>query len=75
MARITTALSAVDLDRLIDALEGTAHLDEDAIDQDHTEHLRSRLTCLYDQLMAQERQPTEAPDSDAVQEIAELLFS
>lgn len=59
MARITTALSADDLSRLIDALQATPQLDEDEADQAHTEQLTARLLCLFDQAMAQELQPCE----------------
>ena len=75
MARINTALSADDISRLIDGLEGTAHLDEEPIDQDRTDHLLSRLVCLFDQVMKQELQPVESSDDTAIQEIADLLFS
>ena len=75
MARINTALSADDLSRLIDGLEGTAHLDEEPIDQDRTDQLLSRLVCLFDQVMKQELQPVESSDDTAIQEIADLLFS
>jgi len=59
MARINTALSADDLSRLIDGLEGTSHLDEEPIDKDRTDHLLSRLVNLFDQVMAEELQPFE----------------
>ena len=75
MARINTALSADDISRLIDGLEGTAHLDEEPIDQDRTDQLLSRLVCLFDQVMKQELQPVESSDDTAIQEIADLLFS
>ena len=74
MARINTALSADDLSRLIDGLEGTAHLDEDEMDQAHTEQLMARLLCLFDQAMKQERQPEETGFSATVREIADLVF-
>ena len=75
MAQINTALSADDISRLIDGLEGTAHLDEEPIDQDRTDQLLSRLVCLFDQVMKQELQPVESSDDTAIQEIADLLFS
>tara|TARA_R110002012_G_scaffold84048_1_gene210840 strand:+ start:127 stop:357 length:231 start_codon:yes stop_codon:yes gene_type:complete len=59
MARINTALSPVDLSRLIDGLEGTSHLDVDPIDQDRTDQLLCRLVNLFDQAMAEELQPFE----------------
>ena len=37
-------LSPDDLSRLIDALEGTAHLDESEEERDHTDGLIKRLT-------------------------------
>jgi hypothetical protein len=62
MARITTAFSSVELNRLIDGLEGTAHLDE-GIDKDLTQHLLRRLVSLFDQSVAEERQPFEVDDN------------
>ena len=61
MARITTAFSAVELGRLIDGLEGTAHLDE-GIDKDLTRHLLNRLVSLFDQSVTEDRQPFEVDD-------------
>ena len=76
MARITTALSADDLSRLIDGLEGTSHLDEEPIDQDRTNQLLCRLVNLFDQVMAEELQPEEVSEFDhTVQEITNLVFS
>ena len=76
MARITTALSADDLSRLIDGLEGTSHLNEEPIDQDRTDQLLCRLVNLFDQVMAEELQPEEASEfNHTVQEIADLVFS
>ncbi len=49
MARIT--LSAEDLSRLIDGLEGTTHQDIGPIDQNRTDRLISRLVNLYDRAM------------------------
>jgi len=75
MARITTALSADDLSRLIDGLEGTSHLDVDPIDQDRTDQLICRLVNLFDQAMAKELQPVEADEHHhTIQEIANLVF-
>lgn len=59
MAVIHTALTADELSRLIDGLEGTAHLDTDQIDQDYTDGLLKRLVCLFDQVMADELKPFE----------------
>jgi len=59
MARIETKLSANDLSRLIDGLEGTSHLDSEEIDQAHTDQLLSRLINLFDQVMKSELQPEE----------------
>ncbi len=73
MARINTALSADDLNRLIDGLEGTSHLDVEPIDQDRTDQLLCRLVNLFDQVMAEKLQPYETDDT--VREIADLLFS
>ena len=53
MARITTALSADDLSRLIDALHETPGLDENEAEKAHTEELIARLLCLFEQAMAQ----------------------
>jgi ribosome assembly protein YihI (activator of Der GTPase) len=75
MARITTAFSLLELERLLDGLEGTSHLDEDPIDQDYTDALRKRLVCLIDQLTMQAQQPEEAPEGDTLREIADLVFN
>ncbi len=76
MARITTALSADDLSRLIDGLEGTTHLDEEPIDKDRTDQLLCRLVDLFDDAMAEELQPVEADEfQHTVQEITDLVFS
>ena len=40
-------LSRDDLSRLIDALEGTSHLDTTTEEQDHTEGLIKRLTLAF----------------------------
>ena len=72
MTRRTIAFSAIELSRLINGLEGTSHLDTDAIDQTFTDGLLQRLVCLHNQAMADLLQPT-SPD-DPVQEIADLLF-
>ncbi len=70
MARVTTALSADDLSRLIDGLEGTVHLDIDPIDQDRADQLLCRLVNLFDQIMAEELE-----FHDTVQQITDLVFS
>lgn len=70
MARVTTALSADDLSRLIDGLEGTSNLDIDPIDQDSTDQLLCRLVNLFDQIMVEELE-----FHDTVQEITDLVFS
>ena len=59
MARVNTSLSADELSRLIDGLEGTSHLDTEAIDQSFTDGLLKRLVCLFDQAMAEELKPFE----------------
>lgn len=59
MARITTALSADDLSRLIDGLHETPELDEDEAEKAHTDELIARLLCLFNQAMAEELQPYE----------------
>ena len=46
MARITTELSADDLSRLIEGLDGTASDTTDAVRR-HTEELTARLLCLF----------------------------
>lgn len=75
MARVTTALSADDLSRLIDGLQETPHLDQDEPDQAHTAYLLQRLLCLFDQVMKEELQPYESPDgARTVDEIADLVF-
>jgi hypothetical protein len=76
MARINTALSADDLSRLIDGLEGTSHLDVEPIDQDRTDQLLCRLVNLFDQVMAEEMQKAEEDEfHHTIQEIADLVFS
>jgi ribosome assembly protein YihI (activator of Der GTPase) len=75
MARITTAFSLLELARLLDGLEGTSHLDEDPIDQDFTDALHKRLTCLIDQLTMQDQQPEEAPEGDTSRDITGLVLS
>ena len=75
MARITTAFSLAELERLLDGLEGTSHLDEDPIDQDYADALRKRLICLIEQLTMQDQQPEETPEGDTLRDIAELVFN
>ena len=76
MARITTALSADDLSRLIDGLEGTSDLDVEPIDQDRTDQLLCRLINLFDQVMAEELQPLETSEfHHTVEELADLVFN
>jgi len=76
MARITTALSADDLSRLIDGLQETPHLDQDEPDQAHTAQLLQRLLNLFDQVMKEELQPYESADhGHTIEEIADLVFS
>ena len=76
MARITTALSADDLSRLIDGLEGTAHLDVEPIDRDRTDQLLCRLINLFDQVMAEELQPLETSEfHHTVEELTNLVFN
>jgi hypothetical protein len=76
MARITTALSADDLSRLIDGLEGTRDLDVEPIDQDRTDQLLCRLVNLFDQVMADELQPLEASEfHHTVEELTNLVFN
>ena len=74
MARITTKLSLLELERLLDGLEGTSHLDEEPIDQDFADALRKRLTCLINQLVMQGLQLEEPPEGDTLRDIADLVF-
>ena len=80
MARVTAKFNDLELARLIEGLEASSHLDEDPIDQDMVAGLIQRLDNLLDQLDNQRRkqlyQPADDQDiSEAVQEIADLLFS
>jgi len=53
MTRVTTELSADDLSRLIEGLDGTAS-DTTQAERAHTEELLHRLCCLFQQAIDQE---------------------
>ena len=55
----TNQLSSDDLSRLIDALEGTSHLDTTEAEQQHTDDLLKRLVNAFD--ISSDRQFTLLP--------------
>ena len=63
MARIATELSADDLSRLIEGLDGTAS-DTTPEEREHTEQLMERLVCLFDQVMRLELSRINQYDRD-----------